>query len=163
MGVAGSVPEEAYVCPIGRGIIRKPGRDVTVLTVAPLLAEALTVAARLEGQGISVEVMDPRSLLPFDYALLCDSVTRTRRLIIFDDSYRTCGFGAEIAAYAAENLFDALLAPVIRIGRSGVPVPFSTALDTRVLPRSAQLEESIHAVMTHRRSTVLEPATQIGG
>ncbi|MGO8736785.1 MAG: alpha-ketoacid dehydrogenase subunit beta [Terriglobia bacterium] len=162
MGVGGSVPEEAYVCPIGRGIIRKPGRDVTVLTVAPLLAEALNVAARMEGQGISVEVMDPRSLLPFDYALLCESVTRTRRLIIFDDSSRTCGFGAEIAAYAAENLFDALQAPVIRIGRSGVPVPFSTALDKHVLPRPAQLEESIHAVMSHRRNTMLEPAVERG-
>jgi pyruvate dehydrogenase E1 component beta subunit len=122
----------------------------------------LTVAARLEGEGISVEVIDPRSLLPFDYGLLCESVTRTRRLVIFDDSNRTCGFGAEIAAYAAENLFDTLLAPVIRIGRSGVPVPFSTALDTRVLPRPAQLEESIHAVMSHRRNAIPEPAVEKG-
>jgi pyruvate/2-oxoglutarate/acetoin dehydrogenase E1 component len=150
MGQRGIVPEEEIYIPLGRGEIRQTGTDVTVLTSGPLLAEALKVAARLEKEGISIEVMDARSLLPFDHALLESSVTKTGRLIIFDDANRTCGFAAEIAAYAAERLFQSLKAPVIRITRADLPVPFSTALDKQVLPNSEQLERAIQHVIQYR-------------
>lgn len=150
MGQRGAVPEEEIYMPLGRGEIRQAGTDVTVLTSGPLLAETLKVATRLEKEGTSVEVMDPRSLLPFDHALLERSVSKTGRLIIFDDANRTCGFAAEIAAYAAERLFHFLKAPVIRITRADLPVPFSTALDKQVLPSSEQLEKAIKQVMQYR-------------
>ncbi|MCI0423289.1 MAG: hypothetical protein L0312_29400, partial [Acidobacteria bacterium] len=108
----------------------------------------------LEPQGISVEVLDARSLLPFDHALLESSVNKTGRLVIFDDSNRTCGFAAEIAAYASEHLFYFLKAPIARITRADVPVPFSTVLDKRVLPRAEELEQAIRQLIGANR---LEP------
>ncbi|MGI8989854.1 MAG: alpha-ketoacid dehydrogenase subunit beta [Bryobacteraceae bacterium] len=162
MGTRGVVPEGDACIPLKKGEIRKRGSGVTVLTVAPLLADALKVAVRLEQEGISVEVLDPRSLLPFDHQLLEESVTKTGRLVIFDDSNRTCGFGAEIAAYAAENLFHTLKAPVARITRADVPVPFSTAIDKQVLPRPEQLEAAIRRTVQYGHDQILESAT-VGG
>jgi acetoin:2,6-dichlorophenolindophenol oxidoreductase subunit beta len=150
MGMRGPVPEGDIRMPLGLGEIRRPGTDVTVVASAPLLAETLKLAARLETDGISVEVIDPRSLLPFDHALLEKSVTKTGRLIIFDDANRTCGFAAEVAAYAAEKLFSSLKSPIVRITRADLPVPFSTALDKHVLPNSQQLERAIGQVMQYR-------------
>jgi pyruvate/2-oxoglutarate/acetoin dehydrogenase E1 component len=147
MGVRGVVPEEEISISLGHAELRRVGTDVTIVASAPLLAETLKVAERVQGDGVSVEVFDPRSLLPFDHALLSSSVVKTGRLIIFDDANRTCGFAAEIAAYAAENLFRYLRSPVIRITRADVPVPFSTALDKEVLPNSKHLELAISRVM----------------
>ena len=152
MGVRGAVPEEEISVPLGVGVLRQPGSDVTVVATAPLLAEAMKVASRMDKDGISVEVIDPRSLLPFDHALLKQSFIKTGRLVIFDDANRTCGFAAEIAAYAAENLFSFLRSPVIRITRADLPVPFSTALDKQVLPQANQLEHAILQVMQYRHS-----------
>ncbi|HWB98936.1 MAG TPA: transketolase C-terminal domain-containing protein [Bryobacteraceae bacterium] len=161
-GLRGPVPEQAYTVPLGQGAIRRPGRDITVVAVAPLLADAVKVADRLESEAISVEILDPRSLLPFDHALLAESVARTGRLVIFDDSNRTCGFAAELAAYAAEHLFRELRAPVVRISRSDIPVPFSTALDQHMLPRPEQLEQAIRHCIRYRHEAVLETAGQGG-
>jgi acetoin:2,6-dichlorophenolindophenol oxidoreductase subunit beta len=157
MSLRGNVPEGTAAEPLGVGAVRQAGSDVTVLATAPLLAEALKIAKKLEGDNVSVEVLDPRSLLPFDHDLLQRSVRKTGRLVIFDDANRTCGFAAEVAAFAAQHLFDALLAPIIRITRSDLPVPFSTALDRLVLPQGDQLESAIYQVMQHRR-----PSFQMG-
>ncbi len=143
MNTSEHVPEDEVFIPLGSGDIKRRGTDVTVLAVGHLVVEALKVAERLQADGISVEVLDPRSLLPFDHALLHSSVSRTGRLIIFDDSNHTCGFAAEIAAYAAEHLAQFLKAPISRITRADVPVPFSTALDKHVLPNGRQLERAI--------------------
>lgn len=153
MGVRGPVPEEQISVPIGTGEIRIEGTDVTVATVAPLLAEAMKVSRKLMQDGASVEVLDARSLLPYDYHLLEKSVAKTGRLVIFDDSNRTCGLAAEIAAYAAENLFPLLKGPVIRVTRADVPVPFSTALDKHVLPQPEQLEAAIMHLLEHNRNS----------
>src|ERR1700722_4098624 len=143
MNTSEHVPEDEVYIPLGSGDIKRSGTDVTVLAVGHLVVEALKVAERLQADDISVEVLDPRSLLPFDHALLRSSVSRTGRLIIFDDSNHTCGFAAEIAAYAAEYFTQFLKAPVARITRADVPVPFSTALDKHVLPNGKQLERAI--------------------
>jgi acetoin:2,6-dichlorophenolindophenol oxidoreductase subunit beta len=147
LNTRGAVPEEEVFIPLGKADIKKSGNDVTVLAVGPLVLEALKAAQRLEGEGISLEVFDPRSLLPFDYELFESSVRKTGRLVLFDDCNRTCGFAAEVAAYACEKLFDVLKAPVIRITRADVPVPFSTALDKYVLPSVVQLEQAVRATM----------------
>jgi pyruvate dehydrogenase E1 component beta subunit len=147
MGSRGPVPEGDFVTPLGVGEIKKAGSDITVVAIGPLVAEAMKVAKSLDSEGISIEVMDPRSLLPFDHALLADSVRRTGRLVVFDDANRTCGMAAEISAYVSENLFSHLRAPVVRVTRSDVPVPFSIAIDKHVLPKPEQLEASIRHVM----------------
>jgi acetoin:2,6-dichlorophenolindophenol oxidoreductase subunit beta len=147
LGARGDVSEEAFAIPLGKGEIKRVGADVTVVAIGPCLPQALKVAEQLELEGISVEVLDPRSLLPFDHLLLRDSVRKTGRLIIFDDSNRTCGLAAEVAANGAECLFSYLKAPVVRITRADVPVPFSIALDKHVLPNGAQLEEAIRNIL----------------
>ncbi|MCI0624945.1 MAG: alpha-ketoacid dehydrogenase subunit beta [Acidobacteria bacterium] len=154
MSLKGPVPEEEVYVPLGKGELKKHGTDITVLAVGPLVYEALKVAHRLDPEGISVEVMDPRSLLPFDYELLASSIRRTGRLIVFDDSNRTCGFAAEIAAFAGENLFDSLKGAIIRITRSDVPVPFSTALDRHVLPQGEQLENAIRRILGEKKNVL---------
>jgi pyruvate/2-oxoglutarate/acetoin dehydrogenase E1 component len=150
MGQRGPVSDGEICLPLGSGAIRQVGSDVTVVATAPLLAMTLKLTARLQEEGISVEVLDPRSLLPFDHALLEKSVAKTGRLIIFDDANRTCGFAAEVSAYAAEKLFSFLKSPVVRITRADLPVPFSTALDRHVLPGSEQLEQAIGQVLQYR-------------
>jgi pyruvate dehydrogenase E1 component beta subunit len=150
MGVRGPVPEGELCLPLGRSRVRRSGSDVTVVVTAPLLGETLKLASRIEEQGISVEVLDPCSLLPFDHSTLEASVAKTSRLVVFDDSNRTCGFAAEVSAFAGESLFPHLRAPIVRITRSDVPVPFSTALDKHMLPNADQLEAAIYRVMEYR-------------
>ena len=157
MSRRGPTPEGEHYVPLGSAAVKRPGSDVTVVAIGPLVAPALETAEMLAEEGVDVEVLDPRSLLPFDHAALAASVSRTGRLVVFDDSNRTCGMAAEIAAYAAETLFDRLRAPVVRITRADLPVPFSTALDQAVLPQKAQLEAAVRSVMS-RDAAPLETA-----
>jgi acetoin:2,6-dichlorophenolindophenol oxidoreductase subunit beta len=150
MGVRGPVPDEEVYIPLGKSEIKHAGDDVTVVAIGPLVGEAVKLAKRMKDDGISVEVLDPRSLLPFDHAGLAESVMRTGRLVIFDDSNRSCGMAAEISAFAAESLFSHLRAPIIRITRADVPVPFSIALDKYVLPKPEQLEQAIRSIVTNK-------------
>lgn len=152
LGIRGAVPEEPLCLPLGRASLRRIGSDITVVVSAPLLADTLKLAANMEQEEISLEVFDPCSLLPFDHAALERSVSKTGRLIIFDDSNRTCGFAAEVSAFAGENLFQHLRAPIIRITRADLPVPFSTALDKHVLPSAGKLQQAIRHVMQYRVS-----------
>lgn len=161
MNLKGPVPEEEVYVPLGKGDLKRKGVDVTVLAVGPLVQEALKVAQRLEAEGISVEVLDPRSLLPFDHELLASSIRKTGRLVVFDDSNRTCGFAAEVAAFASENLFNSLKGPIVRITRSDVPVPFSTALDQHVLPQGEQLEKAIRKILGEKKDALL-PESAMG-
>ncbi|MBZ5561849.1 MAG: alpha-ketoacid dehydrogenase subunit beta [Acidobacteriia bacterium] len=147
LGAKGPVPDEETYVPLGKAEIKRTGRDVTIVAVGPCVAEALKVAERLEKDDIAIEVLDPRTLLPFDQSALEASVRKTGRLIIFDDSSRTCGFAAEVGARAAETLFAHLKAPVVRITRADVPVPFSIALDKHVLPGTDSLEQAIRQLM----------------
>jgi pyruvate dehydrogenase E1 component beta subunit len=118
---------------------------VTVVALGHLVTEALAVADELAGE-ISVEVFDPRTVFPFDWAALADSVNRTGRLVIADDSKRFCGFGAEVAATAAEQM--RLIAPPRRVSRpDGAVLPFALALDRAVQPGRDQLTTAIQAVM----------------
>ncbi|MCX6620374.1 MAG: alpha-ketoacid dehydrogenase subunit beta [Acidobacteria bacterium] len=143
----GPVEQGEYVLPLGKGEVRRAGADITVVAVGPLVAEALKVAETVQTDGISVEVLDPRTLLPLDRDLIEVSVRKTGRLVIFDDSNRTCGFAAEVAALAGESLFAALKSPVVRVARADVPVPFSIALDRQVLARADQLEMVIRGIL----------------
>ena len=147
LGESGEVPEAAYRTPLARGALRREGRDVTVCATGHLVAAALGTADRLTRCGIEVEVWDPRSLLPFDKEGLAASVEKTGRLVIADDSGRTCGFAAEVAGLAAERFFHALKAPIKRITRADVTVAYSTPIESAVLPDGKQIENAVRAVM----------------
>lgn len=143
----GPVPEEEYVIPLGQADVKREGRDITVIAVGPLVPEALACAETLAAEGVSIEVVDPRSLLPLDRETILRSVRKTGRALIFDDSNRTCGFAAELSALLVEAAWDALLAPVRRITRADVPVPFSTPIESYVLPTQSRLLSECRAML----------------
>jgi acetoin:2,6-dichlorophenolindophenol oxidoreductase subunit beta len=145
LGLRGEVPEEDYSIPLGLGEVKRSGTDVTVVAVGHLVNTAVRVAGELESEGISVEVWDPRTLLPFDKDGLFASVEKTGRVVIVDDSNRTCGYAAEIASLVAEHCFDCLRGPIRRITRSDVPVPFSGSIERQVLPSAESLAEAVRA------------------
>ena len=147
LGMKGDVPDSEYCIPIGKGEIKNKGEDVTIVAVGHLVNTAIKVAKELENEGISLEIYDPRTLLPLDRQLLKDSVSRTGRAIIFDDSNRTCGYAAEISAFIAEECFDSLKGPLKRITRADVPVPFSKPLEEYVLPDEEKLKKAIYCIL----------------
>jgi pyruvate dehydrogenase E1 component beta subunit len=142
--VRGELPDEPDPVPLGRGRIHRPGTDVTVVAVGHLVHDALAVADELDGQ-VSVEVFDPRTLYPFDWELLAASLQRTGRLVVFDDSNRTCGLAAEVVATAAEEM--RLVAKPRRVTRADTPIAFAVELERAVLPSRAQLFDAVHAVV----------------
>src|ERR1700722_7947876 len=145
MGIREDITTELVPVPIGSARIHRPGSDVTVVAIGHLVKEALAVAEELAGE-VSVEVFAPRTVYPFDWAALAESVDRTGRLVVIDDSNRSCGIGAEVLATAAEEM--RLVAPPRRGGRpDGAVLPFALALDRAVQPNHDQLVAAIRAVM----------------
>jgi pyruvate dehydrogenase E1 component beta subunit len=143
----GPVPDGEHVLELGRARIAREGSDLTIVAVGPLVPQAEKCAATLANDGISAEVLDVRSLLPLDRDGIIRAVRRTGRVVIFDDSNRTCGFAAEIAALVAEEAWDVLQAPVRRITRADVPVPFSPPLEAAVLPSADRLLDACRACL----------------
>jgi pyruvate dehydrogenase E1 component beta subunit len=128
--IEGEVPEELYTIPFGKGIIRREGRDVTIVATSYMVHEAMKAAEHLGREGVDVEILDLRSLKPLDEKLLFNSVKKTGRLIILDGGWKTCGIGAEISAKVAENsIFKQLEAPIIRVALPDTPAPASPALE----------------------------------
>ena len=148
----GPVPEEEYTIPLGVADVKREGQDLTIIAVGPLVPDALKAADELAQEGISVEVVDPRSLLPLDHETLLASVRKTGRVVIFDDSNRTCGFGAELAAIIADEAWESLRAPVKRLTRADVPVPFSPPLEAVVLPSRERLLSEARALLATTRA-----------
>lgn len=136
------------VVPLGRGRIHRPGTDVTVVAVGHLVQDAVAVAERL-APDISVEVFDPRTLLPFDWEMLVESVSRTRRLVVYDDTNRSCGVAGEIIATVCEHV-DLASRPR-RVTRADIPVPFTPALELAMLPDQNLLSDSVQASVKAQR------------
>lgn len=122
------VPEDLYSVPIGKGIIRREGKDVTLIATSYLVPEALKAASALEGE-IDIEVIDPRTIKPLDAELICASAKKTGRVIIADGGWRTCGIAAEISATIMDNAFAFLKAPVQRLTTPDCPAPASRSLE----------------------------------
>ncbi len=152
LALKGPVPEEEYLIPLGHGWVARAGTDLTVVAVGPLVPEALKCAETLAAEGISLEVVDPRSLLPLDRDTILASVRRTGRVILFDDSNRTCGYAAELAAIIAEEAWESLRAPIRRLTRADVPVPFSSPLEAYVLPSRDRLLAECRALLAGTRA-----------
>jgi 2-oxoisovalerate dehydrogenase E1 component len=132
-------PGPAHVVPFGYGVVRRPGTDLTIVTWGATVERSLRAAVELEGAGASVEVIDLRTIVPYDCDLIAESVGRTGRLLVVHEDTLTCGFGAEIAAWAADELFDHLHAPIRRVAALDTPVPYEPTLEEVVLPQSADI------------------------
>lgn len=135
----GPVPEGDSAIPFGRAAIRREGSDVTIVALAACVGHALRAAGALAAEGISAEVIDPRTLVPFDREAVFRSVAKTGRLVIADPAHKTNGFAAEIAALVAEDCFDALRAPIRRVCTPDVQIPFSPALEHTLYPDAAKI------------------------
>ena len=144
--VKGPVPSEPYAIPLGTADVKRPGSDVTVVATQAMVARALAAAADLEKQGISVEVIDPRTLVPLDEATLLTSIAKTHRLVIAHEAVKRGGFGAELAALVAEKALDELDAPVVRIGARSVPMPYNDGLERATIPTQADITEAIRSL-----------------
>jgi len=147
LGMSAIVPEERYEIPLGVGKIVRSGTDVTVVAYGRMLNEALAAAKTLAAEGIECEIVDPRTLQPFDTALVVESVRRTNRAVVVHEAVRFGGLGAEIAAQIQEEAFDHLDAPVGRIGAPFSPVPFSPALEQHYVPDAESIAAGIRAAL----------------
>jgi pyruvate/2-oxoglutarate/acetoin dehydrogenase E1 component len=142
----GHVPEEPYTVPFGVANMVREGRDVTVVAVGKMVQEAVKAADELKGK-VSVEVLDPRTLVPLDEEAILRSVQKTGRLVVVDEDYERCGFSAEVAAVAAEKGFHSLKAPVARVANPNVPIPFNRGLERHVLPDAEKIVRAIRSVV----------------
>lgn len=140
--VRGPVPEGEHVVPIGRATVARPGSDVTVVAYGTQVSRAVETADRLGVEGISVEVVDLRSLKPIDWDTVMASVERTSRVVVIHSANRMLGVGAELAAHIAEEAFEWLDAPIVRLGGADTPVPFSPPLEEAYRPEG-RLEEAV--------------------
>jgi pyruvate dehydrogenase E1 component beta subunit len=146
-GTKGEVPEEPYAIPFGVADVKREGSDVTVVAIGALVPRALKVAKALEAEGVSVEVVDPRTLVPLDRDAICASVAKTGRLVVCDNARLTCGAASEIAAMVTERAFSSLRAAPRRVAWEDVPVPFSPVLEKRVLVDEDRIRAAVLATM----------------
>jgi pyruvate/2-oxoglutarate/acetoin dehydrogenase E1 component len=133
-GVKGEVPDEEYTLPIGVSDMKRPGRDVTIVSYSRMLHVALGAASDLAKAGIECEVIDLRTLRPLDMAPVYESVEKTHRALIVEEDWTTCGMGAEIAARISHDRFDSLDVPVERMGQVEVPMPYAKNLEDLMFP-----------------------------
>jgi pyruvate dehydrogenase E1 component beta subunit len=135
----GEVPDEDYTVPFGVADVKREGSDVTIVATGPMVPKALEAAGLLAPEGIEVEVVDTRTLVPFDKATVFASVEKTNKVIVTDEEVKRGGSSAEIASLIAEECFDALDAPVRRVAAAEVPMPFSPELEKLVVPKTEHL------------------------
>ncbi len=141
------IPDEDYTIPIGKGIIRREGTDVTVIASLLMMHFSINAAQTLENEGISCEVIDPRTLWPVDLELVLGSVKKTGRVVIVEESPKQGGVGAEIGMQIAESIPDYLLAPITRISAPNTPAPFSPALEKLYVPQPERIAGGIRKLM----------------
>ena len=148
-GVKGPVPDGDYTIPLGVAEVKRKGTDVTIVGLAYYVQEALAVAEQLAAEGISIEVVDPRTLVPMDAGTIRASVRKTGRLVIVDEAPATCSAASEIAALVTEDAetFSALKAPVQRVCGAPVPIPYSPTLEAAALPDRAQIVAAVRRVL----------------
>jgi acetoin:2,6-dichlorophenolindophenol oxidoreductase subunit beta len=146
----GEVADEVAPLPLGRSRVARAGTDVTVVAYLKTLHDALEAADHLEGEGISVEVLDPRTLVPFDRDGLRASVEKTGRLVIAHEAPQRGGFGGEIAAIAAEELWEHLRAPIVRVCGTNTPMPYAPELEAFVIPDATRIGDAVRSLVGAR-------------
>jgi pyruvate dehydrogenase E1 component beta subunit len=145
-GVTGDVPVDRQAIPFGVADIKRHGTDVTVVATSLMVQRSLKAAQLLAEEGLSVEVVDPRTLVPLDRDAILASVARTGRLVIVDECHEACGVAAEIAAQVAEHGFDLLRRPIRRVATANVPVPFSRPLEHAIEPTVERIVDAVRAL-----------------
>jgi pyruvate dehydrogenase E1 component beta subunit len=139
------------VVPLGQAVIKRPGKDVTILAVSKMVGVSLKAAEKLAGEGIDAEVIDPRTLAPLDLDTIIASVRKTRHLVIAHEAVETGGIGAEIASRVQEAAFNELAAPVLRVGAPFAPVPTSIALEKAFVPGEDRIIDAVRRSIAYNR------------
>jgi 2-oxoisovalerate dehydrogenase E1 component len=147
LNIKGPVPEEEYYLPFGQAAVVREGTDITVVGLALMLHKTLEVAEKLAAEGISVEVIDPRTVAPLDIDTILESVHKTGRLLIVDETFGPFGVGGEIAAQVADLAFDDLDAPIRRLNGSHTPTPYSPPLEAAVVPNPDSIARAIRDLL----------------
>lgn len=149
--IQGEVPEEDYVVPFGKAAVRREGTDVTLIGWSRQVLNELEAAEILAGDGISAEVIDIRSLVPLDFETIAASVRKTGRVLVAQECVNRGGYGGEISAQIAENLFDALKVPVVRIGAKNIVPPFAHTLEDAFFPHTEDIVAAVRNMMKEER------------
>ncbi len=149
-GLKEDVDEGEFRIPFGVARTVRAGTDVTIVAISTGVHVALQAAAKLEAEGISVEIIDPRTMVPLDSEAILNSVARTGRLVIVDPAHTTCGAAAEISAIVAEKAFDCLKAPIMRVTTPDTQIPFSPAIEKQLYPDAAKTIDAVRKVMAGR-------------
>lgn len=147
LGARAAVPDELYEIPLGQAHVVRPGDGFTVVATGRMVSEALLAAEALSGEGIDVEVVDPRTLQPLDTETIVGSVRKTHKAVVAHEAVRFGGIGAEIAAQIQEEAFDYLDAPVGRVGAPFTPVPFSPPLEEAYMPTSVTIADEVRRIL----------------
>ena len=152
----GQVPEEEYTVPFGLAMIQRPGRHITVVATQIMLVKCLAVAEKLAMEGIELEVIDPRTLVPLDIDTIVESVLRTNRLLICHEAVERCGWANEVAMVVMERAFDYLDAPISRVCGKNLPIPYSSSLEDVVIPGEQDLISAVRLLLTGQGSACPE-------
>jgi pyruvate/2-oxoglutarate/acetoin dehydrogenase E1 component len=137
------IPDGDHLVPLGKAAIKRPGKDLTLIAIGAMVSKAMKVAAECEKEGVDVEVIDPRTLIPLDENAILASVEKTNRALIVDEGHLRGGAASDIAALIAEKGFDFLDAPVRRVAALDVPIPFSPPLERAAIPDEARIKKAI--------------------
>jgi 2-oxoisovalerate dehydrogenase E1 component len=143
MQMNGHVPAEHYEIPFGQAHVVRPGTDVTVVALSLMVRHTLKACEQLAAEGVSVEVVDPRTVSPLDIHTILQSVSKTGRLLVVDEAFGPCGFASEIAAQVADAGFDDLDAPIKRLHGAQAPTPYAPTLEHAVVPNVDQIAQAI--------------------
>ena len=147
LNTRGPVPEGEHLIPFGKAVVAREGTDATVVALSVMVNHALYVAEELSSEGISLEIIDPRTVAPLDVTTILESVRKTGRLLIVDETFMPCGIGAEISAHVTEHGFDELDAPIKRLNGAHIPTPYSPPLEKALIPDRVSLAQAVHDLM----------------
>jgi pyruvate dehydrogenase E1 component beta subunit len=145
--IRGPVPDGDEAIPFGQAEVKRVGRDVTVIATSLEVQRSLNVAERLAQEGVQVEVVDPRTLVPLDFRTILASVEKTGRVVVVDECHQSCGVAAELAARIAEEGFDKLKAPIRRVTTPDAPIPYSAPLEEFISPTESRIAAAIRSVL----------------
>jgi len=146
-GESGEVPEDDYLVPIGKAAIRREGTDVTVIATSRMCKFAESAAEKLAADGIQVELIDPRTLKPFDMETVSASITKTHRVVVVNEGHNTGGFSNEISSKIMDNCFFDLDGPVVRVAAEDVPIPYNSVLENEVIPAEKDILAAVHKIL----------------
>ena len=147
--IKGDVPEKFYEVPFGKAEIKKKGNDITVVATQALLYDAMKVADDIEKEGIGCEVIDPKTLNPLDKYTILKSVKKTGRLVVADEGCLTCGFASEVSSLVAQEAFNCLKAPIIKVGSPDTPAPYSPPLEAEYIPGKKEINEALKHILSY--------------